>query len=352
MAKIKKIVLDALESEFDGIEVFHTTLTVKDLIFISYVAARGVEEEEGAVQRILNKKRVSSIKDFILQGNTFFNSFIINWVDSEEKPLYSKSKKKITVPIIKDSAQLIDGQHRLAGYEEAIKEDATLGDRKVLVSICTGLTTKDAARIFLNINSEQKPVPKSLIYDLFGEVEDDQDHAINRANDIANELNNNKESPYFNFIRFPGSPKGAPGIELSAVVGALKKHLEPEGTFSSHNLTNLDYQKMAIINFFTAIKSFYDTEGTWSTKSKNPFLVNAGFFGAIDALTEKLLTKCAEKRDFSVSSFKNLLDLKKSDLLHRKDLKSLEGKSQRKRVKEFLESQLLESLPEQDEFVF
>lgn len=71
------------------------------------------------------------------------------------------------------------------------------------------MVTKDAALIFLNINSEQKPVPKSLIYDLYGIVEDDKEHAISRAKDIANELNENEDSPYYNAIKFPGAPRGA-----------------------------------------------------------------------------------------------------------------------------------------------
>ena len=350
MAKVKKITTSALESKFGKLTVFHTTMTVQDVLAISYVAVRGQDEEEGAVQRLLNKRRVQSIKDFVLAGNTFFNTFIINWTNSDIKPNYSNGK--MTLPIVQDSAQIIDGQHRLAGLQESIKENKAIGKQKILISICDELSTKDAARIFVNINSEQRPVPKSLIYDLFGEIEDDQNHAINRANDIATELNENNDSPYYGLIKFPGKLKGLAGIDLSAVVSALKRHLQPAGTFASHNLTNLQNQKSVVINYFTAIKSFYDKEGLWDDKARDPFLTNAGFIGATDYLTTKLLTKCAEKKTFTVEIFKNLLDLPKSHLLEKKDLKNLEGKSQRKRVVEFLEANLLNSLPEQDEYKF
>lgn len=73
------------------------------------------------------------------------------------------------------------------------------------MSLCINLTTQAAAKIFLNINSEQKPVPKSLIYDLFGEVIEDEQHAINRASDITDELNNNHGFPYYNSIKYPES---------------------------------------------------------------------------------------------------------------------------------------------------
>lgn len=151
------------------------------------------------------------------------------------------------------------------------------------------LTTQEAAKIFLNINSEQKPVPKSLIYDLFGEVIEDEQHAINRASDIADELNNNPESPYYNSIKYPGKSISRGSLDLATIVSALKTYLEPEGVFNKLNLKSLSYQKNTVLNFFS------DKEGLWTVKSKNPFLKSSGFNGAIDHLTSKLLYKCAEK---------------------------------------------------------
>lgn len=71
----------------------------------------------------------------------------------------------------------------------------SIGEKYLLVSLMQNLNTKQAAEIFLNINTEQKPVPGSLIFDLFGIVESDKEHAINRARDISIELNDNEESP-------------------------------------------------------------------------------------------------------------------------------------------------------------
>lgn len=183
-----------LTTNFAGVQVFTYSMCVRDIITIAYVAARGISQEEGAVQRILSPRRVSDIKDFVLEGNSFFNTFILNWTDENFKPVYKDNEIKI--PIFPRGAQLLDGQHRLKGLELAMQERDSVGDSHVLVSLCIGLSTSDAAKIFLNINTEQKPVPKSLIYDLFGEVADDQDHAINRAKDIAKEINDNPSSPY------------------------------------------------------------------------------------------------------------------------------------------------------------
>ena len=61
---------------------FIFSMKVEDLLPVYYVAVRGRDDVEGAVQRVLNKRRINSIKEFVLEGNTFFNMFILNWVDN------------------------------------------------------------------------------------------------------------------------------------------------------------------------------------------------------------------------------------------------------------------------------
>lgn len=347
---IRKIKTKSIKTKFGDLTVYTQSMKIKDVVDIFYVAVRGKDEEEGAVQRVLNRQRISSIKKYVLEGNNFYSTFILNWTDDKLKPEFNDNE--IVIPIVPFAAQAIDGQHRLVGLQDAIKENESIGEKEILVTLSLNLKTKDAARIFININSEQKPVPKSLIYDLFGEIESNANHSINRATDIADELNTNIESPFYSSIKYPGQPKGVGLIDLSTVVGSLKKHLEPDGVFASHKLTNLQNQKSVILNYFTAIRFYYDREELWSNKNKNPFLTNAGFFGAIEHLIKNLLIKCAEKKSFKTEDFKALLDLPKGELIQRIDLKNLEGKSQRKAIVDYLQENYLKSLPNQDEYEF
>jgi len=339
-----------LKTTFSGIPVFTFSMKVKDLVAIHYVAIRGVDTEEGSVQRVLNRNRIMSIKEFIEKGNMFYNTFILNWTERNFKPEYEDGY--ISIPIKPVAAQVIDGQHRLAGLEEAMKSNAAVGEDKILVSICLNLTTKQAATIFLNINSEQKPAPRSLIYDLFGIVEDDADLEINRASDIARELNDNQDSPYYNYIKYPGAPRGAGLIDLSTVVSSLKKHLSIDGTLAKFNLRSLNYQKAIILNFFKAIQLYYDKDGSWNNRGKNPFLKSSGFSGAIDYLMSSLVQKCADKKSFSFETMKSILLLETSNLLFLQDIKHLDGKTARKRVADFLDSANRVNLPSQDEYEF
>lgn len=89
-------------------------MKVKDAVFMHYVAARGVSDEEGAVQRLLVTRRVNAIRDFVKQGNGFFNTFILNWTEQQFKPVISRGTREIQLPVVARAAQVIDGQHRLA----------------------------------------------------------------------------------------------------------------------------------------------------------------------------------------------------------------------------------------------
>lgn len=350
MSETEAINYKFLQASFGETPTYTFTMKVRDVVSISYVAVRGLDHEEGAVQRVLNKRRINDIKEFILNGHTFFNSFILNWTEKNFEPAFEKDFIKL--PIVSTSAQVIDGQHRIAGLEAAMEEDDSVGDRDIIITLCMYLTTQKAAEIFLNINTEQKPVPKSLMYDLFGEVIDDETHAVNRSTDIARYLNDDPESPLYKLIKFPGSPRGVGNIELSTFVSSIKEHLKPGGTFGVYKLTTLDHQKVVITNFYKSIKQFYAKQKVWNSKAKNPFLKAAGFNGAIDFLTTSLIQRCAEKGSFSVDTMSRIISFEPEDTLTWDDLKGLDGKTSRKKVKDSLEANLLKSLPPQDQYEF
>lgn len=335
-------------SQFGDIKVYNFPMTVNDVIKIYYVAVRGRDEVKGAVQRILNPRRIESIANFVLEGNMFVNTFVLNWTNKKHTPVVKKDK--IILPIIQNSAQVIDGQHRIEGLREAIKKDASIGEKQIFISLCLDLKTKDAANIFLNINTEQKPVPKSLVYDLYGIVIENKDLAINRATDIARELNDNSESPYYGRIKFPGKENNTGVIDLSTVVGSLKQHLEPDGKFYSVNLKSFQYQKDVIFNYFNSLKDFYSRKNLWDKKNQNPFLRNSGFHAAIEHLAETILPQCAPQGSFKQDKMKEIMGLDRYPLLLHDTIKGMDGKTARKAIRQYLNSNAAHSLPDEMEY--
>jgi DGQHR domain-containing protein len=212
---------------------FLTMLPARDLVQISYASVRNRDKEEGAVQRILNPRRIDSIKDFTLKGGDYPNCIILNWVDTEAKLRILGNK--ITVPLKDRAAQIIDGQHRVEGMRAAIKARQSIGSLEIPVAFYQNLSTQECADIFLSINTEQKPVARSLVFDLYDVASDHVvDPAAVRARDIAELLNDQQGSPYNTLIRLPnteikkGRALGAQstGVDLSTVVTALKPLVE------------------------------------------------------------------------------------------------------------------------------
>lgn len=341
---------DIISMNVNGIDVCTFTIPVKYLCTISYVAVRGKDEEEGAVQRLLNKKRISSIKQYVLDGNMFVNTFVINWVDEKNPPVIKNSKLNLT--IVPSAAQLIDGQHRLVGIEEAMNVDPSIGDKVVMVTMATGLLTKQAAQIFLNINSEQKPVAKSLIYDLYGVTEDDKNFAISRSNDIAKELNENSASPFYNAIKYPGMPRGRGKIDLSAVVSALKNYVDFDGAFPKNNIRDFNMQVQIMMNYFGALKFHADKEDLWSNSSQNVFYKAAGFIGAMEFFFEYVIQKCVAKKSFKLEYIISLFDYANKEFISTEDIKGSDGKTARKVVKANLEQAFVSDIPEEDDYEF
>jgi DGQHR domain-containing protein len=332
-------------------DIFTFSMKISDLLDITYVAARGKSTEQGAVQRILNKQRISLIRKFILDGNLFVNTFIINWTDSENLPKIKK--ETLNIPLQGRRAQILDGQHRIEGLREAISIDPEIKEKEVLVSLAIGLTTREAAKIFLNINSEQKPVPKSLIYDLFGEAVEDKEHAINRATDIIDFLNNDNSSPFYQKVKYPGGPKGNGLIDLAIIVNAIKPHLGADGVFNRLQLNEIEVQQRIILNYYSAIKNAYQrANNLWDKSTENPFIKGAGFNGSFEFLVETLIPKCQADKNFSAEYFEEIMKLEIEYLITTSDFRNLDGKSARKSVKSFFNDCFTKDIPNSDEYKF
>ena len=281
---------------------------------------RGQDEEEGAVQRILNRSRIASIKDFVRGGGSFPNSVILNWVKINN---IKTSDTSVSYIPEKKSAQIIDGQHRIAGIRAALQEDPKVGTLEIPVVVFKELSSQECADIFLSINTEQKTVAKSLVYDLYGIASPNIiDIAAQRARDIALYLHENDASPYYGEIKFPGAPRKRGGVALSSVVSAIKPLVEDKGSFEQIGATELELQQQIIINLFKALQTKYGDD--WQEKS-NPFMFAGGFVAAIKFLQLKLLPHFNMKGSFTQKDFEDVIDLPTDNLIQQVEVKNKAG---------------------------
>lgn len=302
-------------------EFILTSMSAKVLSEITYTAVRGVDDEVGAVQRILIERRIKGIKEFVLSGGDFPAAIVLNWTSKDNIEVKNNS---IEFEIKHRSAQIIDGQHRVAGIKAAIKEDPTLDILQIPVVIYIDLSTKECADIFLAINTEQKPAPRSLVYDLYGISSDTTlDPASSRARDIAEYLNKEESSPYYRKIKFPGEKRRKGGIALSTAVSAIKPLVEEKAIFEQVGITELSLQFKCFYNYFSAIATNYD-EG-WDS-NYNAFQYAAGFSAACEFYVTKIIPYCTQRQSFEQGTIEEVLNIRQNGLIKQEEVSKISGK--------------------------
>ncbi len=163
--------------EFPAIEIeqpigifYIGAIPSEDLVAIANADIRRIEDRDiekiVGIQRPLIKKRVTEISQYVTTIDATFPTSVILAVESKPESKISNikfDKVKSRMKIRRDEgvAQIIDGQHRIAGLEEF------KGKFDVNVAIFVDMDLEDKGNVFATINLKQTKVNKSLAYDLF-----------------------------------------------------------------------------------------------------------------------------------------------------------------------------------------
>lgn len=157
----------AIRGKMGGHVYYAFSIEPERLLKISYVLHRSEANESmmPTYQRIIKKARLTKVREFINDGGFFPNSIVIS-IDAPAKGLKFDIKggdgiAKIGVlhlPKKYQSAYVIDGQHRLYGYTDS-KYAAT---NTIPVVAFENLSRAEQVRLFMEINENQKAVPKNL----------------------------------------------------------------------------------------------------------------------------------------------------------------------------------------------
>lgn len=133
-------------------------------------------------QRGLDPERLADIARYISRSDSSFPNSIILAANlrEEDGTVEEKETKRwsirevapelyqLTIPSPEKLAAVIDGQHRLFSFALADRADTPRLKTTLICSIFLDLPKPFQAQLFATINSTQKPVPKSLTYELFG----------------------------------------------------------------------------------------------------------------------------------------------------------------------------------------
>lgn len=167
------------------------------------------------VQRRLSPERAKKIGEYIDSTEATFPNTIILSANFDEDNNYEEEGARwsvsegtggsyfLTIPSEKKLASVIDGQHRLAGFDFVEKEDRL--KMQLPCAIFLDLPKAYQANIFATINFNQKRVDKSLAYQLFGYELDENDNKKWSPNlvslFIARVLSEDVSSPFRGHIK-------------------------------------------------------------------------------------------------------------------------------------------------------
>jgi len=166
-----------------GIHKFYTLTLPSDILGRTcFVSTRDEDPKEG-FQRLLDVQRAKDIATYIDQGlGTIPTSVVLSAQPEAELKVVGRGKTLQFVETRK-AFLVLDGQHRVFGFSLAKTS------LRVPVVVYNGLSRRDESRLFIDINTKQRPVPNELLLDIkrLAEYETDTEQLLGQVFDLFSE---------------------------------------------------------------------------------------------------------------------------------------------------------------------
>lgn len=285
--KMNIIEKDAFSIGNKNVGYYVTVMNAKEIFAFSKVS-RVDENPEAGYQRHLNSSRASSIAEYIKSGNIIPGAIILS---AQKNAELSYHEGKLKIKLVPGSFFVIDGQHRLYG--------SAMVDEDVMLPVCIleGLDHAAEVRYFIDINSTQKGVPKTLRIELmkFLSEPDSIDALRNR---LFKELNEDIESPLCGRMSATSSARG----KLSHV--PFEEALNPVLNGDVLGQFGYDDKKKILINFLSAVDSILEKIDENSDR-----LTTSAFFQAIFKIFDKVCNlSIMHYKNYTVPSMSQILE--------------------------------------------
>jgi len=193
------------------------TLTIPSDVLAKccYVSARYEDAADG-FQRRLDKKRAEAIAQYIDKDlGTIPNSVILSAQPAAKLSVTGRGK---TIQFIESEKAflVLDGQHRVYGYRLAKTS------LRVPAVVYNGLTKSQEVKLFVDINTKQRPVPNELLLDI-SHMAGDESAEQNVLREVFDIVNNDRSGAMFQML----SPHERAIGKISRVTfnAAIKPHL-------------------------------------------------------------------------------------------------------------------------------
>lgn len=183
-----------------GYKFYMTSINSRILAACTYVSSRK-DDPDGGFQRLLDERRALEISKYLDNGIGTIPQAVVLSAQPVAEFSYDRKVKLVSFKIDKSGFLIIDGQHRIFGFKMAKKA------MRIPAIIYTGLDRTEETKLFIDINTKQKPVPSELLLDIkrLAEYEDAREGLLR---DVFDALSSNHKSPLCGLMSSNARVKG------------------------------------------------------------------------------------------------------------------------------------------------
>jgi len=207
------LTVPATMGKMGGKTFYNFLIKPYDLLKIAYIShKKGTSPEDfDSYQRMLEPNRLKKIGKYIDSGGQFPTNIVIN-IKSKKGVEFHKTENigessfgQLTLPSTYASAWIIDGQHRLYGYAYSNRAQKDSEDKTVFpVLAYINLPEISEAQLFVDINSEQVKVKRSLLNEIYSNLKWDSEKFSEKIEGLCARtvmtLNSSVSSPVYDRI--------------------------------------------------------------------------------------------------------------------------------------------------------
>jgi len=159
---------------------FYSLVLPSDLLAQTCTVEARADNPIDGFQRLLDERRAKSIARYIDAGFGTVPGAVVLSAQTRAHLTFDKDKGALTFRKDPKAFLIIDGQHRVYGFKLA-KSSVS-----VPVVIYNRLTRAQECRLFMDINTKQRPVPNELLLDIkrLSEVESETDALLHNVFDL------------------------------------------------------------------------------------------------------------------------------------------------------------------------
>ena len=291
--------LNVLRFEQNGQVMFASIIRASELLRIVAIDVRDELLNSSGYQRQRDETRCRQIAEYInrptsvLPGSILLN---LRGSSSYQPDNHNQGRGILLIPDKKGSAWVVDGQHRLGGFEY------TERDLSLPVVFFDNLARRQEMLNFSVINDTQKGINTSLTLSLLGELRESDAYWKIRAHDIIYSLNNDPESPWYERVNMTGARGMHRPVNLASFANSLKPLLRPDSFFQTLEITDQIY---LLKQFWRVLRDMYPD--AWCEPSRHILLKTFGVYVMSQVALYVFQLCAANQGDFSQEQIKEYL---------------------------------------------